>query len=389
MVIQERSRLEKVTSTFRTLSTSLQLELLECFRDELGDFPKQGGSIPTGSLANLIDLAIAMRQGLQVVFITGAGLSVASGITPYRYSSKAIWSQFVTTSGERTSFKQDPDRYWNHFWLRTHEVPSFINALPNDGHMAITTILRLTSAVVVTQNIDRLHTKAGIEPERLVEIHGRLGVYKCVNQASANSKMSKQKSCPYSKHMVIRLHNLDEYAIEGTSLAAGNLRVKVPRCPGCFAPVMPHALMFDEQYVGHDFYGYYKAERWIRGARVLIFVGTSFSVNITQDAINIALEKGIRLFNFNVSRDIRMEETSYSIANEKLSRVGLRPHSTALDLQSILGPSEITLPLLSRILLELMGRGVARRWSRPRLVCYQNGTSDAPDEFIGSPALTI
>ena len=44
---------------------------------------------------------------------------------------------------------------------------SFVNAFPN--------------VRVVTQNVDRLHLKAGIDPSHLVEVHGAIGLYRCVN----------------------------------------------------------------------------------------------------------------------------------------------------------------------------------------------------------------
>ena len=44
---------------------------------------------------NIAELAKILASGAPVVFLTGAGLSVSSGITPYRYTSSAIWSNFV------------------------------------------------------------------------------------------------------------------------------------------------------------------------------------------------------------------------------------------------------------------------------------------------------
>lgn len=90
-----------------------------------------------------------LLAGKNVVFITGAGLSVSSGIPPYRgqvrrhpslcrvAASKplirvltlvflvfpqddATWSKFVTSWGTRRKFNRDPIKWWNTFWLQTH-----------------------------------------------------------------------------------------------------------------------------------------------------------------------------------------------------------------------------------------------------------------------------
>ena len=68
---------------------------------------------------------------------------------------------------------------WNKFWLRTHEKPEFLDAKPNAGHFAIAQITQRCNARIVTQNIDRLHPiTLNVRKERLIEVHGRLGLYK-------------------------------------------------------------------------------------------------------------------------------------------------------------------------------------------------------------------
>ncbi|CAL6028163.1 NAD-dependent_deacytelase Sir2 [Hexamita inflata] len=251
---------------------------------------------------NLLALAKLLASGEPVVFLTGAGLSVSSGITPYRYTSQAIWSNFVVEQGTRKTFKKDPEAWWNDFWLRTHEKQEFISAKPNPGHFAITHISkRCPNVRVVTQNIDTLHTKACLDPTRIVEVHGSLGKYKCVNQQLW--KNNRLFVCPYSTHRVVLIPDLNQYALPNTSLEQGNLRVRVPRCPGCLDPLMPLTLLFDEKYQSHDGFGYARAERWFAKAKAIVFVGTSLSVNVTSEAINVGEKNGAELFNFNIMED--------------------------------------------------------------------------------------
>ncbi|KAH0575646.1 NAD-dependent deacytelase Sir2 [Spironucleus salmonicida] len=249
-------------------------------------------------IEQLVDILIS---GQTVVFLTGAGLSVSSGITPYRYSSQAIWSKFIQDQGTRKQFKRDPASYWNDFWLRTHEKSEFLKAKPNPGHFAISAILRLCpNTRIVTQNIDTLHTKAGVDQDRLAEVHGSLGKYKCINNR-----------CQIATSKYASIRSLDDLAIDNTSMKAGNLRIRPPRCPICQAPMMPLTLMFDENYNSHDMFGYSKAERWFQKAAAIVFVGTSLSVRITSDAVRLSERNKAQYFNFNVMDDDRVQNQKW------------------------------------------------------------------------------
>jgi len=74
-----------------------------------------------------------------------------------------------------------------------------------------------------------------------------------------------------------------------------------PLCPSCSRPCLPQALLFDEGYHSHGFYQFEKIEEWIANyADVMVFVGTSFSVTITDVAVRYAMEKSIPRYNFNL-----------------------------------------------------------------------------------------
>jgi len=223
----------------------------------------------------LSDLADEIIIGKKILFITGAGLSVASGISTYRSEKNSIWNRFVTSWGTRSKFQENPLLWWNKFWLRTHEKPEFLEAKPNTGHLAISHITQRCNARIITQNIDRLHCFTLNVPNRLVEVHGRLGVYKCVTP-----------NCKYSWNESIIDLNLDDLAVEGTSLSQGNLELRTtPHCPQCKKPILPQSLLFDERYESHSFYQWDNARDWMRESEVFVFVGTSFSVGITAEAI--------------------------------------------------------------------------------------------------------
>ena len=73
-------------------------------------------------------LVTSLLDGKNVVFVTGSGLSVASGIPPFRGKSNEGWEKFQTEFATRRRFKKDPLQWWNDFWLKAHEkVLSFFS----------------------------------------------------------------------------------------------------------------------------------------------------------------------------------------------------------------------------------------------------------------------
>lgn len=118
------------------------------------------------------------RSGSNVLCITGAGLSAPSGIATYRSAINGVWSKYIVEWGTRRRFLRDPDKWWNEFWLRSHYTSEFLRAQPNAGHEALTALASASSLRVVTQNIDRLHNRSGLQRDLLVEVHGALGQFK-------------------------------------------------------------------------------------------------------------------------------------------------------------------------------------------------------------------
>lgn len=238
----------------------------------------------------------------RMVWLTGAGLSVASGLSPYRKSRDAVWSRFITDWGTIERFHQSPAEWWREFWLKAHaDLALGRPVLPNAGHDAITRMVAARAAhLVVTQNIDGLHRKSGVPEEQLVEIHGRHDRFVCTRQECARAQQ------PYQS---VDLSKLDEGV--------------VPRCQDCGEPLRPLVLLFDESYDSHPAYGMRQARRALNDAEVIVFVGTSFSVGITDYAIRAGRYAGARLVNVNVEA---VEEHGFI---------------------NLLGPAEQTLPALA------------------------------------------
>ena len=259
----------------------------------------------TTSTTALDEIARKIAGSERVVFLTGAGLSVASGIAPYRKSKDAVWARFITEWGTMEKFHEDPLAWWREFWLKAH--PSLLDGekpKPNPGHDAIAGIVKdRAQHLVITQNIDGLHRASGVAEDKLVEIHGRADRFVCSDASCDN--------------YVDALDRIDNGAIESGA---------IPTCAKCGEPVRPLVLLFDEMYDSHPAYQMFKARKALNHAEVVVFVGTSFSVGITDYAVRAAAYEGATLVNVNI---------------EPASGYGV-------SWVDVLGPSETTLPELAR-----------------------------------------
>lgn len=118
----------------------------------------------------------AVARGNHVIAVTGAGISVESGIPDFR-SPGGIWDtyppeQYATID----AFMANPDRVWN-MWYDLGAMLGDVR--PNPGHEALTALQELGRLdMVITQNIDNLHQEAGCR--NVVEYHGNAKHMRCL-----------------------------------------------------------------------------------------------------------------------------------------------------------------------------------------------------------------
>jgi NAD-dependent deacetylase len=120
--------------------------------------------------------AIREKKPRSVVVLTGAGVSADSGIPTFR-GQGGLWRDFRPEElATPEAFARNPLMVWEWYeWRRT----LVREARPNDAHLAIA---RLRDAVVVTQNVDGLHTRAGSRD--VIELHGSLFRTRCTREGS-------------------------------------------------------------------------------------------------------------------------------------------------------------------------------------------------------------
>ena len=110
----------------------------------------------------------------RVAVLTGAGISTDSGIPDYRGPS-GVWTRNPRLVNAFTyqSFMAEPE-VRGEFW-RTYLGHAAWQAQPNAAHRALAELERTDVAIrVLTQNVDRLHQKAGSSPRKVLELHGTI-----------------------------------------------------------------------------------------------------------------------------------------------------------------------------------------------------------------------
>lgn len=184
--------------------------------------------------------AQAIAQAGYVIAVTGAGISVESGIPDFR-SPGGIWDlyppdQYATAD----AFMADPDRVWC-MW---YELGAMLGEVaPNPGHRALTALQELGRLrSIITQNIDNLHQEAGCT--EVIEYHG-------------NAKHMRCMACS-------RMEILD--IARRTSHA--------PRCP-CGGTMKPDVVLFGDMI---PIVALQAADQAAHRADAVIIVGTSASV---------------------------------------------------------------------------------------------------------------
>jgi NAD-dependent deacetylase len=122
-------------------------------------------------------LAELIRSNQPCVALTGAGVSTESGIPDFR-SASGIWAQYdpyVVASID--GFRRDPERVWEFYRRRLGLLE---DAQPNAAHVALAELEHVGWIdAVVTQNVDRLHERAGTRA--LVEVHGSVRTSSCLD----------------------------------------------------------------------------------------------------------------------------------------------------------------------------------------------------------------
>ena len=119
-------------------------------------------------------VADQLRNAKSIVFVTGAGISQESGIPTFRGKDGHWRKHDPMKLATIDAFYDDPKLVWEWYEDRRNNI---LSAQPNPGHKAISDLEKLARIVVLTQNIDGLHQRAG--SSHVLELHGSIIRIKC------------------------------------------------------------------------------------------------------------------------------------------------------------------------------------------------------------------
>ena len=210
--------------------------------------------------AEIARLAELVRGAGSVVALTGAGISVPSGIPDFRSPGTGLWQNVNPMEvAHIDAFHADATRFWSFYGQR---FASLRDTQPNRAHEALAELERAGRLdAVITQNVDMLHRRAG--SRELVEVHGSIATSRCLR-------------CPC------------EIALDEVRARLAAADDGVPRCEHCDRPLKPGVVLFGEllNRAALD-----RASSLCEQADLLICVGSSLEVHpvaalpgLTRDA---------------------------------------------------------------------------------------------------------
>ena len=205
---------------------------------------------------------------MRVLVLTGAGVSAESGIPTFR-GKDGYWRNLDPTKlATPEAFARDPQLVWDWYRERRQRIR---NARPNAAHEAIAKLAQHADEfLLVTQNVDDLHARAGMPGKKMVQIHGDIFVTRC---SRCEFKRSEQE------------HEYEQ----------GH---EIPRCSQCNALMRPGVVWFGEQLPWNELQ---RVENFLDAGAcdVVIVAGTTATFGYIIDWVLRASQDGAGLIEVN------------------------------------------------------------------------------------------
>jgi NAD-dependent deacetylase len=219
-----------------------------------------------------------------LLVVTGAGISSDSGIPTFRgpegyftVGSREYRPEELATA---QAFFAHPREVW-HWYLYRRSVCR--RAVPNRGHAALVEAEQIMGDrfVLITQNVDGLHLRAGSSAERTLQIHGNIDFMRCARGCN-------QDLTPIP----------DEVGAFTRDTAVQDAAMALLSCPTCGSLARPHVLWFDEYYDEHLF-RFDSSLGAAARADVVITVGSTGTTTLPHLVVDAALARRVPLIDIN------------------------------------------------------------------------------------------
>jgi NAD-dependent deacetylase len=214
-----------------------------------------------------------------VLWLTGAGISAESGIPTFR-GKEGYWTvgsehyrpEEMATMG---AFREMPDEVWAWYLYRRGVCRG---AEPNAAHRALVRAEHRSDGafLLVTQNVDGLHLRAGNSLDRTYQIHGNIDFMRCLREC-----LDAPVPVP---------DGIDLAWEKGRGLTERERDLL--RCPACGTLARPHVLWFDESYDEPNF-RFQSSIEAARNASLVIVIGTTGATSLPMHIGTIAAQRGV------------------------------------------------------------------------------------------------
>ncbi len=254
----------------------------------------------------LVD-AITARPELFI--ITGAGLSTASGIPAYRDESGHWCAKKPILHQEFIQSEDARKRYWARSLVGWRY---FTAAQPNVGHQALFEMERSGfSQILVTQNVDRLHQRAG--SNKVIDLHGRLDRICCLNCGRKDKRSDFQvwlekanpNVTPFSRS-VLPDGDADVVTTQMSEFV-------VPTCVDCAGHYMPEVVFYGGAVPRDRIERIYDE---LDHCKALLIIGTSLMAYSVYQFCRAAVDRGLPIFAINKGKtrhdgrfDLKIEQS--------------------------------------------------------------------------------
>lgn len=232
-------------------------------------------------------LARQIKDAEKLVFVTGAGISQESGIPTFR-GKDGHWRKYDPMQlATIDAFYENPKLVWEWYEERRRNI---LAAQPNKGHFVIAEIAKQKQVVVLTQNIDGLHQRAG--SKSVFELHGSIIRIKCT-------------ICDYRDNITSKFDSLP------------------PKCR-CGNILRPDVVWFGEP-LPQDIWA--EAIRHAQGCDVMIIAGTSLVVSPANQLPVHAKQNGATLIEVNPEKTVMSSDMDLSVRETSANAL---PHLVSL-----------------------------------------------------------
>jgi len=237
------------------------------------------------------EVAELIKNSKHVVAFTGAGISVESGIPPFR-GSQGLWAKYDPEEfAYIEAFLKDPAKVWK---MLREMFEIIFNAKPNPAHRILAELEKLGYLkCVITQNVDGLHQLAG--NKNVIEFHGNCRWLSCL-------KCGKKEE-------------VKKELIEALSY---------PKCKDCNSPLKPDVVFFGEPI---PFNAKVKAEFEAKNCNVMLVIGTSGVVYPACELPYMAKLNKAKIVEINLEKTPYTNSISDYFIKEKASEALLKVFS--------------------------------------------------------------